>query len=96
MSRKRRGEITQGMYKKHERSTKTNCETSDKEVKSRLIILMSLDDRLAAIAYNMKYHLACLVKYKRNIEKSCDENVIELNKAQMVSDLEIIDVINRT
>ena len=44
----------------------------------------------------MKYHLSCLVKHNRNAEKIEDDCVNELNMAQMVSDVELIDVVNRT
>ena len=49
------------------------CETNDEKVKSRLSILLTSDDPLAAVAYDMKYHLSCLVKHKRNAEKIQDD-----------------------
>ena len=44
----------------------------------------------------MKYHLSCPVKQNRNAEKIQDDCINELNMAQMVSDIELIDVVNRT
>ena len=72
------------------------CVTNDQEVKSRLSILLTSDDPLAAVAFDMKYHLSCLVKHNRNAEKIEDDCVNELNMAEMVSDVELIDVVNRT
>ena len=49
------------------------CETDDEKVKSRFSILLTSDGPLAIVAYNMKYHLSCLVKNNRNAEKIQDD-----------------------
>ena len=55
------------------------CETNDEKVKSRLTILLTSDDPLATVAYNMKYHLSCLRKHNRNAEKIHNDCINGLN-----------------
>ena len=50
-------------------------------IKKRLTLLVTSDDPLDAVAYDMKYHTTCLIKNKRNCVKSSvdsDELVFQM------------------
>ena len=63
-------------------------------IKKRLSLLVASDDPLDAMAYDMKYHMACLMKNKRDCAKSSVDEVgiSDEAKLRLIADLEIIDV----
>lgn len=67
-------------------------ETSDKGLKVRLVNVTSTSDTLQAVAEDLKYHLSCLVKVKRDTAKKAKESeIIKLKFGRVLSDVEILD-----
>lgn len=90
------------MYSLHEVSTASmglqmleiGRETNNEHIKARFSFLVATNDPLQAVAYDMKYHLECLVKCKRDIQKSkqvTEEHDTSILK--VISELEILSVI---
>lgn len=68
--------------------------TSNYNLKVRLNSVISSPDLLQAMAEDMKYHLPCLVKAKRDIAKTQKQGKsTKVNVRQVVSDLEILDIV---
>ena len=68
--------------------------TDNKALKVRLANVMTSTDLLVAVAEDHKYHLSCLVKAKREIEKQTKtKNNSTFTLSQIVSDMEIIDLV---
>ena len=68
--------------------------TSNDNLKVRLNSVISSPDLLQAMAEDMKYHLPCLVKAKRDIAKTEKQGEsTKVNFRQVVSDLEILDIV---
>ena len=63
----------------------------NEKVKCRQSLLLTTDDKLAGMTYNIKYHLPCLVKCQRKSKPSR-----KVNNEQRLSDLEIVDWVSRT
>ena len=70
-------------------------ETSNDIIKNRLSLLVADGTPLSAVAYDMKYHLSCLVKNKRYCKKDSFtfQNISAQEKLRLMADLEIIDII---
>jgi len=71
-------------------------ETSNDSLKDRLSSVTCSTDPLQAVADDMKYHLPCLVKAKRDISISNRAKILEtsnVNFGRMLSDLEIIEIV---
>ena len=68
-------------------------DTADESIKIRLSSIVISPDLLAAVAEDMKYHLSCLTKAKRDIEKSKQSHKHEVKFAQLLSDMEILDIV---
>ena len=68
--------------------------TSNDSLKVRLNSVISSPDLLQAIAEDMKYHIPCLVKAKRDIAKTEKQGEsTKVNFRQVLSDLEILDIV---
>jgi hypothetical protein len=68
-------------------------ETDNENIKVRLSSIVSSSDLLASVAEDMKYHLSCLIKAKRDIEKAKQPQTHEVKFAQILSDMEILDIV---
>ena len=72
------------------------AQNSDNEkVKCRLSLLLTTEDKLAGMTYDMKYHLPCLVKCHRNC-KATETIADDTCTSQIFSDLELVDWVSRT
>ena len=69
-------------------------DTKSNQIRSRLGILLDSDDHKTACAYDMLYHLQCLVTQLRYARKPSSKNKEDVGIGQMLTDLEIIDVVN--
>ena len=68
--------------------------TKDDVLKVRLNSVITSDDPLQAMAEDMKYHLPCLVKVKRDIDKAEKQTgETNVNFSQVLSDLELLEVV---
>ena len=70
--------------------------TTNDVIRKRLSLLVLEQDPLKARAFDMKYHLPCLVKGKRecqrNEEKS--EEISEETKRRLIADFEITEIVS--
>ena len=57
---------------------------TDKMLRRRLEILLTVDERNAGMTFDMKYHLPCLKWFKRNAKQP--EKIDESSTAQMYND----------
>ena len=56
--------------------------------------MITSDDPLQVMAEDMKYHLPCLVKVKRDIDKAEKQTrETNVNFSQVLSDLELLEVV---
>lgn len=67
--------------------------TGKEGLKVRLSNLVSSSDPLTAVAEDMKYHLQCLVKEKRDIEKLEQQQKSHVKFGQVLSDLELLEIV---
>ena len=72
---------------------KVGQETNDSSLQARLGSLVASEDPLSAVAYDMKYHLACLVKANRKVNKKNKPASSNSSYCQVILDLEILEVI---
>uniref|UniRef100_UPI00358EE172 collagen alpha-1(V) chain n=1 Tax=Myxine glutinosa TaxID=7769 RepID=UPI00358EE172 len=68
-------------------------QTDRKILKVRLSNVVGSSDLLTAVAEDMKYHLLCLGHAKRDIEKANRPPKQHVHFAQLVSDLEMLDMV---
>uniref|UniRef100_UPI00358E46A4 uncharacterized protein n=1 Tax=Myxine glutinosa TaxID=7769 RepID=UPI00358E46A4 len=66
--------------------------TNDVNLKARLSNVIAATDPLAAVAYDIRYHLPCFVKAKRDIARAKEPRSAK-TFGQAISDLEILEVI---
>lgn len=57
------------------------------------MLYIGSSDILTSVAEDMKYHLLCLSHAKRDIEKANRLPKQDVNFSQLVSDLEILDMV---
>jgi hypothetical protein len=67
-------------------------ETSNESKRVRLNSVVCSSDPLQAAAEDMKYHLPCLVKAKRDIDNAKQPQTATVNFGQLLSDLQILNV----
>ena len=67
--------------------------TNNELLKVRLSNVVGSSDLLTAVAEDMKYHLLCLSHAKRDIEKANRPPKQQVNFSRLVSDLEILDMV---
>ena len=68
-------------------------QTNNELLKVRLSNVVGSSDLLTAVAEDMKYHLLCLSHAKRDIEKANRLPKQQVNFSRLVSDLEILDMV---
>ena len=68
-------------------------ETSNESLRVRLSSVVCSSDPLQAVAEDMKYHLPCLVKAKREIDKAKQPQTATAKLGEILSDLQILDII---
>ena len=56
---------------------KVGQETNNSSLQARLSNLVASEDPLSAVAYDMKYHLACLAKANREVNKKNKTNIVK-------------------
>ena len=72
---------------------KVGQETNYSSLQARLSNLVASEDPLSAVAYDMKYYLACLVKANREVNKKNKPASSNSSYCQVILDLEILEVI---
>ena len=68
-------------------------QTNNEFLKVKLINAVGSSDLLTAVVADMKYHLWCLINAKRDIDKTNKPPKQHVHFAQLVSDLEMLDMV---
>ena len=66
-------------------------ETSNGSLRVRLSSVVCSSDPLPEVAEDLKYHLPCLVKAKRDIDEAKQPQTATFNFGQLLSDLQILE-----
>ena len=68
--------------------------SSDQSLKLRLANLIASEDAKAGVAFDIKYHLACLISAERSAESSISQqSQPESDLSLLLSDMEIVEIL---